>query len=180
MQICSFTPQALSQVEWRPVYLTWTCRRNAALPVRGPSAASNSFQLSANECLSAVFTQHVTLLPQKTHHPHPAALPLLGICTAEQQIAGSVTDLRKPVAATPPTGDSVLGCVAAALPGSSRHYAAGANRPSIYHWRGKEAERFSQRFYLRLLCRLYPEPPLSLVILARCLAGNQPSGPLRE
>ncbi|CAB1442113.1 unnamed protein product [Pleuronectes platessa] len=24
------------------------------------------------------------------------------------------------------------------------------------------------------------EPPLSLVILARCLAGNQPSGPLRE
>ncbi|CAB1452601.1 unnamed protein product [Pleuronectes platessa] len=25
-----------------------------------------------------------------------------------------------------------------------------------------------------------PEPPLSLVILARCLAGNQPSGPLRE
>ncbi|CAB1423109.1 unnamed protein product [Pleuronectes platessa] len=25
-----------------------------------------------------------------------------------------------------------------------------------------------------------PEPPLSLVILARCLAGNQPSGPLSE
>ncbi|CAB1415943.1 unnamed protein product [Pleuronectes platessa] len=24
------------------------------------------------------------------------------------------------------------------------------------------------------------EPPLSMVILARCLAGNQPSGPLRE
>ncbi|CAB1426906.1 unnamed protein product [Pleuronectes platessa] len=24
------------------------------------------------------------------------------------------------------------------------------------------------------------EPPVSLVILARCLAGNQPSGPLRE
>ncbi|CAB1444298.1 unnamed protein product [Pleuronectes platessa] len=79
-------------------------------------------------------------------------------------------------------GDYVLVCVAAALPGSSRHYAAGANSQSIYHGRGKEAERFSQRFYLRCVPGLEDdgEPPLSLVILARCLAGNQPSGPLRE
>ncbi|CAB1420765.1 unnamed protein product [Pleuronectes platessa] len=87
-----------------------------------------------------------------------------------------VTDLRKPVAATPPQEIMCLCvCVAAALPGSSRHYAAGANSQSIYHERGKEAERFSQRFYLRCVPG---EPPLSLVILARCLAGNQPSGPL--
>ncbi|CAB1424063.1 unnamed protein product [Pleuronectes platessa] len=57
----------------------------------------------------------------------------------------AVTDLRKPVAATPPQEIMCL-CV-----------------------------------WLRRFLVLRPgEPPLSLVILARCLAGNQPSGPLRE
>ncbi|CAB1443813.1 unnamed protein product [Pleuronectes platessa] len=42
--------------------------------------------------------------------------------------------------------------------------------------------RTAQVFYLRCVPGLEDdgEPPLSLVILARCLAGNQPSGPLRE
>ncbi|CAB1436048.1 unnamed protein product [Pleuronectes platessa] len=83
-----------------------------------------------------------------------------------------VTDLRKPVAATPPQETLC----------SHRQRSAGANSPSIKHGRGKEADRFSQRFYLRCVPGLEDdcEPPLSLVILARCLVGNQPSGPLRE
>ncbi|CAB1453371.1 unnamed protein product [Pleuronectes platessa] len=59
-----------------------------------------------------------------------------------------VTDLRNPVAATPPQEIMCL-CV----------------------W---------LRRFLVLPGTTLPEPPLSLVILARCLAGNQPSGPLRE
>ncbi|CAB1443851.1 unnamed protein product [Pleuronectes platessa] len=65
----------------------------------------------------------------------------------------NVTDLRKPVAATPPQEIMCL-CV----------------------W----LRRFLVLPGTTLPVRTAKEPPLSLVILARCLAGNQPSGPLRE
>ncbi|CAB1428529.1 unnamed protein product [Pleuronectes platessa] len=69
-------------------------------------------------------------------------------CRLTLKLVPAVTDLRKPVAATPPQEIMCL-CV----------------------W---------PRRFLVLPGTTLPEPPLSLVILARCLAGNQPSGPLRE
>ncbi|CAB1414100.1 unnamed protein product [Pleuronectes platessa] len=72
------------------------------------------------------------------------------------QLTGKVTDLRKPVAAI------------AVLPGSSR-----CEQPKYFTW----ARKGGRPLFAALLP---PEPPLSLVILARCLAGNQLSGPLRE
>lgn len=54
--------------------LPWVCRKNAALPwVRGLPAAKPS-HLSANECLSAVFTEHATLLKQLIDHWHSSGL----------------------------------------------------------------------------------------------------------
>ncbi|CAB1443681.1 unnamed protein product [Pleuronectes platessa] len=89
-----------------------------------------------------------------------------------------VTDLRKPVAATPPKEIMCLSVfVAEALPGSSRHFAAGAKQPKYLIW---AAFRSASTSGASPGLEDDGEPPLSLVILARCLAGNQPSGPLRQ
>lgn len=53
-------PPAVVCSQW---HLIWRCRRNATLSwVRGLVAAANPFHLTANECLSAVFTKHAILL----------------------------------------------------------------------------------------------------------------------
>ncbi|CAB1413350.1 unnamed protein product [Pleuronectes platessa] len=97
---------------------------------------------------------------------------------------------------------------AAALPGSSRHYAADGtvfnmgeerrlgryyircvpgqyppNHRNVKHvlvGEGRSSGMRQTRLTRRTHCAKEAEPPLSLVILARCMAGNQPSGPLRE
>ncbi|CAB1457368.1 unnamed protein product [Pleuronectes platessa] len=94
----------------------------------------------------------------------------------------SVTDQRKPVAATPPQEIMCL-CVwlrcFLVLPGTTLPV-----RTAKVFTMGEERRRSA--FHSASTSGESPgieddgEPPLSLVILARCLAGNQPSGPLRE
>ncbi|CAB1448996.1 unnamed protein product [Pleuronectes platessa] len=89
-----------------------------------------------------------------------------------------VTDLRKPVSATPPQEIMCLcvwlRCFLATLP---------VRTAKVFNM-GEERRR--RAFHSASTSGTPPgleddgEPPLSLVILARCLVGNQPSGPLRE
>ncbi|CAB1447215.1 unnamed protein product [Pleuronectes platessa] len=59
------------------------------------------------------------------------------------------------------------------LPGTTLPF----EQPKYLTW----ARKGGGALFTALLPPVRPgEPPLSLVILARCLAGNQPSGPLRE
>ncbi|CAB1446741.1 unnamed protein product [Pleuronectes platessa] len=105
----------------------------------------------------------------------------MGLCAgcAQWASAQDVTDLRKPVAATPPQEIKCL-CVwlrrFQVLPDTTLPV-----RTAQVFKMGQERRRAAFR-----TSGASPgleddgEPPLSLVILARCLAGNQPSGPLRE
>ncbi|CAB1446694.1 unnamed protein product [Pleuronectes platessa] len=98
-----------------------------------------------------------------------------------------VTDLRKPVAATPQQERMCL-CVCGR--GASRFFPAlrcWCEQPKYLSWARKGGGLLFAALLPPVrssgleddgnrLCRLYQEPPLSLVILARCLVGNQPSG----
>ncbi|CAB1448246.1 unnamed protein product [Pleuronectes platessa] len=92
-----------------------------------------------------------------------------------------LVQLRKPVAATP-TQEIMCLCVCLrrflVLPGTTLM----VRTAKVFNM-GKESRR--SVFHSASTSGASPiledvEPPLSLVILARCLAGNQPSGPLRE
>ncbi|CAB1453425.1 unnamed protein product [Pleuronectes platessa] len=104
----------------------------------------------------------------------------MGFCAECAQWASAqmcaVTDLRKPVAATPPQEIMCL-CVCLrrflVLPGTTLPV-----RTAKVFTMGEERRR--SPFHSTSTSGASRGAALSLVILARCLAGNQPSGPLRE
>ncbi|CAB1459588.1 unnamed protein product [Pleuronectes platessa] len=90
-----------------------------------------------------------------------------------------VTDLRKPVAATP---TQEIRCLCVWLRRFLVLPALRCVRTARVFNMGEEG---GGALFAALLLRCVPGleddgAALSLVILARCLAGNQPSGPLRE
>ncbi|CAB1459091.1 unnamed protein product [Pleuronectes platessa] len=105
----------------------------------------------------------------------------MGFCAecaqwASAQDLQAVTNLRKPVAAPPQ--EIMCFCVC----GCGTSWFSGGTA-KVFNL-GEERRRSA--FHSASTSGASPgleddgEPPLSLVILARCLAGNQPSGPLRE
>ncbi|CAB1424058.1 unnamed protein product [Pleuronectes platessa] len=125
--------------------------------------------LKANVCFSVLTNTDREDRPLQRGTPSPclSAAPRRAFRAALIFLKASLTDLRKPVAATPPQEIMCL-CVwlrrFLVLPGTTLP----VRTAKVFNM-GEERRRVRPG-----------EPPLSLVILARCLAGNQPSGPLRE